>query len=261
VVAQLNPVIYLMWLLSIFTESVLLAFLVCRPNAHPAFRGYVGFCVLRSLLLFWASFGWPWTYWYGYWIGSIVEGLILLAVVTELALRVFRRLRVIPVKVLIPFCALSAVVLVLSIGASLRTPDAPMRIMAIGRAIERTVNLVLFCGLALIIALADYLGLRWRRHAYGIAVGLAVNLSLSTVAQVVYSPFLMGPAAVLRYFQMAGFFIAETVWIQYLRKPEPEVSPVSESELNEVNGMFRDFLGVQRLLKAKHEVIDCKRNT
>jgi hypothetical protein len=261
VVAQLNPALYTVWVLSICLECVIFAILLLQFNAHPVFRSYMGFCVARSLLLFWASFGWPWTYWYAYWTCSIVEGLILLAVVGELAHRVFRRLRVIPGKVLIQFFALAAIVLGLSIVASLRTPEAPMRIMAIGRAIERTVNLVLFCGLALMIALSDYLGLRWRRHAYGIAVGLVVNLSLSTVAQVIYSPFLMGPAAVLRYFQMAGFFIAEIVWIQYLRKPEPEVSPVLESELNEVKGMFRDFLEVQSLLKAKHEVIDCKRNT
>jgi hypothetical protein len=147
-------------------------------------------------------------------------------------------------------------VLALAFAASLKTPDASMRIMAIGRAIERTVNLLLFCGMAMMIGLSDYLGLHWRRHAYGIAAGLTVNLAVSTVVQVIYAPFLMGPAAALRYLQMAGFVIAEVVWIEYLRKQEPELSPVSGSELQKVERIVAEFAARIGLLKAKHEVVD-----
>jgi hypothetical protein len=256
VVAQLNPILYLVWLLSISLESIAFAISVVRPNKHVVFRCYLGFCIARSVLLFWASFGHPWTYWYGYWGGTIIEGMLVLLVAAELARRVFRPIRIIPKNVLVGFILLTTFVLALAFAASLKTPDASMRIMAIGRAIERTVNLLLFCGMAMMIGLSDYLGLRWKRHAYGIAAGLTVNLAVSTVVQVIYAPFLMGPAAVLRYLQMAGFIIAEVVWIEYLRKPEPELSPVSGSELQKVERIVAEFAARIGLLKAKHEVVD-----
>jgi hypothetical protein len=50
VVAQLNPILYLVWLLSISLESIAFAISVVRPNKHVVFRCYLGFCIARSVL-------------------------------------------------------------------------------------------------------------------------------------------------------------------------------------------------------------------
>jgi hypothetical protein len=97
------------------------------------------------------------------------------------------------------------------------------RLLFTVHALDRAAS-ILQCGLLLgLFLFSAYLGLSWRNHAFGIALGLGVFASIQLVAAAIRAQTGFAYSRSLDYLTMGTYHVCVLVWLFYLWAPEPSV--------------------------------------
>lgn len=235
---------YAVWVLSILSEGWLFALLIGRRRARkfPCFSLFIGYCLVRSLVLFaLACYQRSETYFYVYYAGILFEAAIMASVCGEVTKKVFHPWYSIPLSSKRLFTYTFVVFLLFSCVAVGLAPDHPVAVMALGRGIERGITIITFGWFSCLALLSTYLRLPWRRHSYGIGAGFILNLSVQSVTLTMISGYGWVVGSALRYVLMFGFLLAEIAWLTYFWNPEPDLRIVTKTELERVAGFLEKF--------------------
>jgi hypothetical protein len=120
------------------------------------------------------------------------------------------------------------------------------RLMSIMHVLERTAS-ILQCGLLVgIFVLCTYLGLSWRSHVFGIALGLGVFSSIELAASAIRTQTGIAYTKPLDYLTMATYHCCVLIWAFYLWAPERSsqytLKVLPEADLESWNQELRRLL-------------------
>ncbi len=92
------------------------------------------------------------------------------------------------------------------------------------------------CGLLLsLLILSGFLGLSWRRPAFGIALGLGILAGVDLAASALRAEFTTDAAReFLNLLTTGTYLVSVSVWLRYLLAPDPESAPSIAVPYNEV---------------------------
>ena len=133
------------------------------------------------------------------------------------------------------------------LGLAAYTGSYGVRLIFVVLLLNRTVS-ILLCGLlCTLFVFAARLGLSWRNHIFGIALGIGILASADLTASAVSSQTGLTYHVALNYFLMGAYHCSVLVWIFYLAVPERSYAPVGipQHDLDTWN------LELKRLLKQQ----------
>jgi hypothetical protein len=99
--------------------------------------------------------------------------------------------------------------------------------------LDRAVNLLQLGLLLGLFGIAKFFGLSWRRHIFGITLGLAMYLSVQLIATAVQAEW--GFLKIFDYLTMATYHVSVLVWLLYVLIPEPKPALTSLPEHADVS--------------------------
>ncbi|HEY1800665.1 MAG TPA: hypothetical protein VGG46_06990 [Terriglobales bacterium] len=146
------------------------------------------------------------------------------------------------------FRSLTAVLLFIAVGliASAWPGNVHQLTRFITYVLDRGAN-VLQLGLLLgLFGIANFFGLSWRKHVFGITLGFAMYLSVQLMATAIQAEW--GYIKVFDYITMATFHASVLVWLLYVLVPEPQTALTSVPDSADVAAWNRE---VERLLQPK----------
>jgi len=130
-------------------------------------------------------------------------------------------------------------------GSAALTGAYTHQLMFIVHLFNRTAS-ILQCGLLVgLFAFSSQLGLSWRSHIFGIALGVGITASADLATSAIRSQTGLAYQMPLNYFVMAAYHCCVLVWIFYLFAPEHSYAPkaLPQHDLETWN------LELERLLK------------
>jgi hypothetical protein len=210
--------------------------------------------LLRSLVALHCGFA---TYFYSYWLSSLVEDVMLLAVLFELGRFVFAPWWIVPaepkrwfVSALIGLVVLSLILPYSNLGHL----GADWYLMAFFRTLARSVSFVALGVALLVIALSCHLSAPWKRRAVWIAAGLLVDVGSDLITWCAILNFSGTPreahlyAQSLQWLPMTGGAIALMLWCGSAFVSERPMIEVTQRELEVLRRMGDVFLlGTERI--------------
>ncbi|MGO8795254.1 MAG: hypothetical protein ACLQLC_10560 [Candidatus Sulfotelmatobacter sp.] len=146
---------------------------------YPAFLLFAFGMAIEQLIVYAAdvipSVG-PFTFWYVFWVGLLIEALLKFTVIGEIFGHVFG---IYPSLAKLGKLLISAVGVLLVLGAAVAAAYTPKDntywIVSGAHVLEQTIYLI-ECGLILFLfVFAAYFRLNWSRLAFGIALGLGIS--------------------------------------------------------------------------------------
>jgi hypothetical protein len=219
-----------LWAASFAALVPLFAVLVAKKRAKqfPAFTAYVGFIVLESVALFLALkhrdlYSWL------YWTAQVVECVLQIAVVVEIARQVFRPFGRWASGARSFWLAACGVSLVAALGLTVvASPHAPTYAWAwVIKGNLFAIMLTCMISIAVLVTARQY-GLAWRNHVIGLAQGWTFWAFLTFAVETCHSYF--GYTAFyeqLAYVRELANLAAEIYWIFIFWQEEPSrvISP------------------------------------
>ena len=226
------PVLTL-WIVTIVLKYVLLAVLILL-NHHlswPTFTKYIFFSAFKSLILLAVRNHQVWYFWC-YYVGVILDSVLMFLVASELCTKVFAPWFYQPKDIARKMTSYLTFGLALCIVTSVaHIPATLSPYLAAGRLVDR-LSATIFFGIFAIMAYGSkQLGIPWRRYAFGIGAGFIVSLSLDAATGAILAPMLRPQCEEFRLFSMAGFPLALSIWIYYFLRSEPGCIPVETTFL------------------------------
>jgi len=216
--------------------TILATIMVLRKlqRSFPVFFVYVVGLYMIDFSRLVTQAGTPLTYFYVYWIGDGIGTLLALLTVGELILRrlfpQFYKLR------FYRYLFLLAAVVAVSFTILTAYSSRPTILLSTLITILHTGDFFLAATLAFLVALMMFMGRRWGRYEFGIALGLGVNAAALLTTFAIFSKHLP-THGVLRELPVFGEDAASIIWlISFLR---PEISstaptvPVSADVIQE----------------------------
>ncbi len=216
---------YIMWVVPIILQAAIAYGMIRRGlrDQFPLFCNYVAFQSLSSSFLFVVFHlkHYP-IYFYTYWSCSVVTAALGFAVIHEIFDTTFR-----------PFAALrdfsrvifrwAALILALMVGVMMTTSSASgsSRLIVGILTVERGVLLIQSGLLLFLLMYSSRLGMTWKHHSFGIALGLGFNASAHLILNSLRTN--LGPAWNSTYNLLASVCYCVTVmtWTAYMFSPEP----------------------------------------
>ncbi len=236
---------YVVWVLPVVGQ-VCLAGLMWRRKIQrrfPLFFTYTLFQVAAFPVKFYTYHSSPLQYFYAYWTCGAIAVFLGFAVIYEVFREVFR-----------PFDGLRDLgsvlfrwaSLVLVLAAILMAATSPAmahdRIMDTILILERSVR-VMQCGLVMLMLLcSSQLGLSWRHHVFGIALGFGLFAAVELVVVTLLGIYGQSVGSALSLAKSLTYNVAVFLWIGYLASPEPE--RVSAAQLVRTDGWDFALSGV-----------------
>jgi hypothetical protein len=219
----------ILWVAHPAMESVLAAIMVKRKlhKQFPVFFTYILWQIVNFLILFplyKKGAGWYDVYFYVYWLGTAVSLGLGFKVIHEIVLSVFQPYHALKdlSTILFRWAALVMLLVALVVAAS----NAGANVSPITQAVvtgQRCVRVVQ-CGLILfLLVFSKYLGISWKQHSLGIALGFG---GYATIELGAFALFAGGQirTPTVGAIEAATYTLAICVWIGYavLRAPERE---------------------------------------
>jgi len=207
-----------LWIAHPVLELFLIGAMLWRKlhRTFPVFFAYVVFQVLNFLVLFPVyKFGSTTAYFYAYWISMAISLAIGFKVIHEIFLDVFRPYHTLKDlgTVLFKWAALVMLLVAVVVTASSQgAPDSPLvQAVIIGQRCVR----VMQCGLILfLLVFSRYLGVSWRQHSFGIALGLGGFATVDLVGMALFSGGQIRPHTV-SLINTTAYSLAIFTWIGY----------------------------------------------
>jgi hypothetical protein len=185
-------------------------------RTFPIFFAYIVFQVLNFLVLFpiYRS-GNIMAYFYAYWISAAISLAIGFKVIHEIFLDVFRPYHTLKDlgTMLFKWAALVMVLVAMVVAAaSPGGTDTPLaQAVIIGQRCVRVIQ----CGLILfLLVFSKYLGVSWRQHSFGIALGLGGYATVDLVGLALFSGGQIHPPTV-SLINTTAYSLAILTWIGY----------------------------------------------
>jgi len=219
----------IMWVTHPIMESVLAGIMVKRRlhRQFPVFFAYILSQIVIFAVLFPIYKSGPAyydAYFYVYWLGSAISLAIGFKVIHEVLLTLLRPYHALKDlgTVLFKWAALVMLLVALVVAASSPTAtDSPITQAVI--TAQRCVR-VIQCGLILfLLVFSKYLGISWRQHSFGIALGFGAYASVELATVALYAGGQIHPDT-MSTLQTFAYLFAILNWIGYaiLKAPDRE---------------------------------------
>ena len=207
-----------LWVVHPVLELPLVGVMFWRRLQHtfPVFFAYVVFQLLNFMVLFPIyRFGSTTAYFYAYWISLAISLAIGFKVIHEIFLDVFRPYHTLKDlgTVLFKWAALVMLLVAAVVTASSHGgTDSPLvQAVIIGQRCVRVIQ----CGLVLfLLVFSRYLGVSWRQHGFGIALGLGGFATVDLVVLALFSGGLIH-AHTVSLINTTAYTFAILIWIGY----------------------------------------------
>jgi hypothetical protein len=217
----------IVWVTHPILESVLAGLMVKRKlhRQFPAFFAYVLSRIVTFAILFpiyEKGSAYYDAYFYVYWLGLAVSVAIGFKVIHEIVLTVLRPYHALRdlATVLFRWAALVMLLVAIVVAASssnaMNSPITQAVITA-----QRCVRVVQ-CGLILfLVVFSKYLGISWRQHSLGIALGFGGYAGVELASFALYAGGQIHPNT-MRILQPSAYLLAILTWIGYAMLKAPE---------------------------------------
>jgi hypothetical protein len=201
------------------------AILMLRRKMHaelPMFFSYLVFKVALTAILFPLRRYAP-HYFYAYWIGEAISLILGLAVIYEVFSGILKRYDAINRLGLLLYRGTAVLLLVVAAitaatGPGLSTPHMIEGILTLERGVRiMQVGLLFF-----VFIFASYLGLSWRNHLFGIALGLGFFASIELVLLAIRAHTGVATNQMLVWGKPAAYNVMTYIWTFYLLRPQPQ---------------------------------------
>jgi len=208
----------ILWAAHPIMEVTLVGIMLWRKlhRTFPVFFAYVVFQVLNFVILFpiFRS-GNTVAYFYAYWISAAISLAIVFKVIHEIFLDVFRPYHTLKDlgTVLFKWAALVMLLVAMVVTAASQSGgDAPLtQAVIIGQRCIRVVQ----CGLILfLLVFSKYLGVSWRQHSFGIALGLGSFATIDLITLALFSGHQIHPPMV-SFVNTTAYSLTILTWIVY----------------------------------------------
>lgn len=241
----MNSLMYGLWLFGPLVQFGLIISMSLRKlrREFPVFYAYTVFHVLREVVSFAAMKLWYASYLWVFWGAELVDMILTLAVVQEVYAHTFR-----PYPALQQFAnnlfRWGGIFLALFCVISAAPAHGVSRLLSYALALDKSGCVIAFGLIAFLLLVARGAGLRWRSHAFGIAVGLGMATSIfaATIALRINVP---GEHArqIFLLVQAAAYDIGICTWAAYLfwpsRSPESAHGTVDRMAVERWNQAIR----------------------
>lgn len=235
---------YALWI----TPALLLAMMAMVMRVRglhrelPAFFAYCVFSALRTPILFFV-FHQTTAYFYCYWAAEAVSAILGLAAIYEVFLYVFQGYDGNGRLAQSLFRWVGAALVVAALAAAIAVPGShENRLMAASLVVDRSVRLVQ-CGLLLFLFVASsYLGLSWRSHAFGVAMGFGLFVGVQMAAGAMRAQAGLISQDTLSLVKMASYNCAVLVWMTYLLAPQTTQAAAPTPMVTEVRSWNQALL-------------------
>jgi len=252
-----------LWVVHPILELLLIGAMLWRrlQRSFPVFFAYIVFQVLNFLVLFPIyRAGSTAAYFDAYWISKAISLAIGFKVIHEVFLDVFRPYHTLKDlgTVLFKWAALVMVLVAIVVTASSQgSIDSPLvQAIIIGQRCVRVIQ----CGLILFLLLfSGYLGVSWRQHSFGIALGLGGFATVDLVGMALFSGGQIRPH-MLSLINAIAYSLAIFVWIGYASwKTTPRNAPANmrmSQRWEQGLGDLRNPIGEDSLIPMFERMVD-----
>lgn len=205
--------------------EVLVLVMAARKRLYstlPWFCVYFVTEVLRDIVIAPLAFSSKFAYFYAYWLGEALAGILGLLVIFEVYRQVFLQYASIQRLTTLLFGWATLVLIVITaasafaIGGAEKTP-----IVAGIFAFARSVRLLQAGLLLLLFLLSRALGLNWRHYVAGVALGFAVLVATDLMAVTVRAHLGRAEDAGYVLLKPIAYAIAVLIWLAYVALPAP----------------------------------------
>jgi hypothetical protein len=240
---------YVLWVTHPCLQAVLAVFMLRRKlyREYPIFLAYTVSHVVRFVALFCiyheASRA---AYRYSFLGAEGLDAALTYGAIYELYAHLFRTYDGVQKLAGMVFRLAVVALLGLAVLSAAAAPAADTsRVLAGLFTLDRGVNIVSGGLLLLLFVFSSYLGLQWKRFAFGIAAGFALDTSVALVTFALHSYWGLLGKPVLSLISAAAYNCAVFIWLAYLLAPEPAPPPAklpARSELESWNEALLELL-------------------
>lgn len=230
-----------------------LAVVLCKRRLYrefPCFVAYVFYEIAQFVLLFtlYSIDGVGQRYAYAYCATLLLSIALRFGVIEEVCKDLFRESRFLKVSARRLLLSLQVPLIIMGILLTVYAPGGKTNRFTAGIFLINRGAAVVQGGLLLALLLfSRFLGLSWRRSAFGIALGLAVLTSLDLATFALRAAFTTDAArGLLNLFITGAYLICVLIWIGYLLVPESELASLTIIPHDEVETWNTEL---QRLLE------------
>jgi hypothetical protein len=217
-----------------------LAVILCKRRLYrgfPCFFTYVVYEIAQFILMFGLYYGPSVTakqYALAYYATLMLSVILRFGVIDEVSKDLFRESTFLKVSARRTLQGVTGLLLAMGVLLTIYAPaENKVRWIAGVSAINRGAAMVQ-CGLLLsLLLLSRFLGLSWRRHTFGITLGLGVLTSFDLAIRAVFSGLSSGLGRPYLDLLLTGtYLLCVSIWIGYMLIPE--VKPASLAVLPRV---------------------------
>lgn len=235
----------IIWLLTISLEAAIVALLIYRKHCkrYPVFTFYVGFALLKSVVLYYVAFHASYAAYYRvYWVGAAVKLLLLIGVSIEIFCDIFQPFCTLPSGKLnrIVWFVVSSVMAII-ILATMNPLHYSHPLQRILNTFDRLATFIIVGIMWIVIWQSDLLGIPKTTCVYGICAGGLFFLLIDAAMTTIEPRFAHSAAPVFRHISMGAFLIAECVWLWYFRNPRPSVKPLTTAQIKHLQALVEQF--------------------
>jgi hypothetical protein len=214
---------------------------------YPLFSAYTVTHLARVPVLFFCyRLGIREIYSHAYLYAEVIDGILKFGVISELFSSLFQSYDRIRswMSVIWRWASVLFLLIAVVVAAASTSYDSD-KFLAGLFGLERSVEIVQGGLLFLLFAVSSSLSLKWKPHAFGIALGFGVVTSVNLAAFTLRARLGMSSDDVLSLISSAGFNCAVLVWIVTLNARQPvhqQVQAVPHSSVESWNQALVDFL-------------------
>jgi hypothetical protein len=217
--------IYIFWIVPVIFQIGMITAMLRRGlrQVFPFFLQYTVFQVLSNVALYYiAHFGSTEQYFYGYWASDALSAVLGFAVIREIFTNAFRPFEALRdfADIIFKWAATVLVVVAFVLAFSAHGGKDDILITAI-LGIERGVMLIQGGLLLFLLLFSNRLGISWKNHCFGLALGFGVYSSTILVLDSLRSQFGAEWNTTYSILQGVCYTGAVLVWTVYVFSPEP----------------------------------------
>ena len=237
----LHALDYVLWIVTIFSECVLLALAIRKGIRRllPSYVYYLGFLCSQAVLLFAIAQWLPYRfYFWSYYGGLILETCLWVVVLYDIFRRVFNPLDSLPSGSLAKLVASIVIISVIAITLAISRPAVnSSAITVLVRTLHRTTEFVVALSLWSLVMYARSLGIPWRSRIAGITAGLLFYLSVDTAAQAAEGFASQPWFGWIDRIGNTGFLVSIFMWALAVRRQEIVVELPTPAALDKLRSL------------------------
>jgi len=215
----------------------------------PAFFAYVLYEIAEFILLFTFNTRVKGDYNYAYAATLMFSIALRFAVIDEISRNLLRECRFLKVAARRSLQCATVLLIATSVVLAVYAPGDNNARWSAGIFVVNRGAAIVQCGMLLFLLLfSRLLGLSWRRHAFGIALGLGILTSFDIANFALRAEFTSRTSVYVLNFLITGsYLVSVLIWTAYSLAPEPAPAPVTILAHEEVETWSTEF---QHLLRG-----------